>query len=419
MKLQSGLNAHLPSMSIYIFHYPLPIIGQRTSSRHHSSVSNTRRLVLLAAIFTAVFLSGCTNEADIEDQLENSLFLMNLPANRWVKYHELQSGDWWRKGHAGLAYDSTRGSLLVFGSDTHGEDWDNVVHEFIPRQREWVHHGANAHPDTYKVNNEGYPVAGDIDLAPWAMHTYDGVDYDPIFDSLVVVASPSHNPINKERPKPKSNPIWIYQLNKQKWSIFDDGHAKPPPNYFGSATAYDKANNNIFICKSGLWQLNLTGGALEKIGKAPNCLHRTMAFDSWRRHLYIFGSYKGTSNVSRFDIGFFSEESKNWEELTPGGDHCPTYSSVPVAFDEKAGLFLLVVNDPKSSTDGKHDSATTFIYDPETNTYEKLIGTKLPAAKLNFMMAWDKTHEVFFLLAGSEKDGISVWALRLSRVRER
>ena len=88
-------------------------------------------------------------------KLDNSLFLLNLPANRWVKYHELKSGKWWRKSHAGLAYDSTRGSLLVFGSNTHGEDWDNVVHESIPRRREWVHHGVEAHPNSYQINPEG------------------------------------------------------------------------------------------------------------------------------------------------------------------------------------------------------------------------------------------------------------------------
>ena len=201
-------------------------MGRGISTKHHSCTSKIQCLAALIAIVITVFLIGCTNGSDVENQLDNSLYLLNLPANRWVKYHELQSGDWWRKGHAGLAYDSTRGSLLVFGSDTHGEDWDNVVHEFIPRRREWVHHGVNAHPDTYKVNSEGHPVAGDMGLAPWAMHTYDGVDYDPILDSLVVVASPDHNPIKKERPKPESNPVWSYQLNEKKWSIFDDGQGK-------------------------------------------------------------------------------------------------------------------------------------------------------------------------------------------------
>lgn len=394
-------------------------MGRKASPRCYGSTQNARWLVFFAATFAAVLLPSCTKSTDPEDLLENSLFLLNLPANRWIKYHELQDGDWWRKGHAGLAYDSTRGSLLVFGSDTHGEDWDNIVHEFIPNQRKWVHHGVNARPDSYKVNAKGYPVAGDIDLVPWAMHTYDGVEYDPNLDSLVVVASPSHNPISKERPKPESHPIWIYQLNNKKWSIFDGGNGITLPNYFGSATAYDKTDNNLFICKAGLWQLNLTNGSLEKVSDAPKCLHRSLAFDTWRRHLYLFGSYQRTSKVSRFNIGYFSEVSRNWEELTPGGDHCPPHDSVPVAFDEKEGLFLLVANDTKNSAGGKQNSSTTCIYDPDTNTYEVLVNTKLPPVGMNYMMAWDKLHKVFFLLTGNWKDGVSVWAMRLDREQER
>ncbi|MEJ2533848.1 MAG: hypothetical protein P8Y92_18915 [Halioglobus sp.] len=117
------------------------------------------RLIALFIVAIVACLTGCTNHSDEDEQLENTFFLMNLPANRWVEYHHLKDGDWWRKGHAGRGYDSARGSLIVFGSDTRGEDWDNVVHEFIPKQREWVQHGFESNPDTYRVNDEGKRVA--------------------------------------------------------------------------------------------------------------------------------------------------------------------------------------------------------------------------------------------------------------------
>ena len=368
-------------------------------------------LIAAVVILSAGILIGCSDDSDVDAQLENSLFLLNLPANRWVKYHELKGGDWWRKGHAGLAYDSSRGSLLVFGSDTHGEDWDNVIHEFIPRQRTWVHHGVNAHQSTYKVSAEGYAVAGDTDVQPWAMHTYDGVDYVPIRDAVVVVASPNHNPILKQRPKPSSSAIWLYDLKTKTWSVLAEQREL---TLFGAATAYDETDDNLFICKAGLWVLNIKQDILERIARAPECLHRNMAFDSWRRHIYLFGSYQRTCKVLRFDFGFVSDRPKEWEELSPGGDHCPPYGSVPVAFDEKLGVFLLVVDEPGSSKDQKPSTAKTLVYKPETNTYETLPGAQLPAVGMNFMMAWDKIHEVFFLLTGSWKDGMTVWVLKLS-----
>ncbi len=377
------------------------------------STAIVNRLIHCLMIATFVYLTGCTKASDEDAQLENTLFLINLPANRWIKYHHLKDDDWWRQSHAGLAYDSTRGSLLVFGSDTHGQDWDNVVHEFMPRQREWVHHGVKSTPNTYKVNSEGQRVAGATDLAPWASHTYDGVEYDPIRDNLVIVASPSHNPINKQIPGLKSDAIWLYGMDKEKWSIFETQSGNAPGNYFGAAMAYDEVNDRFFICKEGLWLLEFQNKNLRKIGSAPNCLHRTLAFDSRRGFLYIFGSYKGTCVVSRYKAGVFLDEYAEWEEIAPTGDDCTPYSSVPVAFDKKVGVFLLVVDQPKIPADPKTKSAATLVYDPQINTYEKLLDSQAPTVGMNFMMAWDSVHEVFFLLTGDWKNGMTVWVLRL------
>ena len=91
-----------------------------------------------------LLLASCDQPPSSDEQIENLLELLELPANQWVEYHHIDNGSWWKKGHAGLAYDSKRGSLLIFGSDSHGEDWDNTVHEFLPNQRRWVQHGENA-----------------------------------------------------------------------------------------------------------------------------------------------------------------------------------------------------------------------------------------------------------------------------------
>ena len=155
-----------------------------------------RRIFLITGLIT-ILLLACTNDSNLDVAPDEPLSLDNLPPNRWITYHEVNDGSWWRQGHAGLAYDSTRGSLLVFGSDTHGEDRDNVVHEFIPDERKWLHHDVESSFDSWKVNRDGYPVAGTTALTPWAMHTSDGVDYDPAKHALVVTASPRHNPMSK------------------------------------------------------------------------------------------------------------------------------------------------------------------------------------------------------------------------------
>ena len=231
-------------------------ISRKLEPSGNPCTAMVNRVTSFFTVAIVVCLTGCTNNSDEDEQLENTFFLMNLPANRWIEYHHLEDGEWWRKGHAGMAYDAARGSLLVFGSDTHGEDWDNVAHEFIPNQREWVHHGVNSDSSTYRLNDEGQRVAGVADLAPWAMHTYDGVEYDSLRDNLIVVASPSHNPVGKQIPGPKSDAIWLYNLSNKKWSIFDNRGGNAPGNYFGAATAYDKTSHRFFYVRRGYGCLN-------------------------------------------------------------------------------------------------------------------------------------------------------------------
>ena len=60
-------------------------MGRGIFIKHHSCSSNIQCLLALLAIVITVFLIGCTDGSEAEDQLDNSLFLLNLPANRWVK----------------------------------------------------------------------------------------------------------------------------------------------------------------------------------------------------------------------------------------------------------------------------------------------------------------------------------------------
>ena len=54
--------------------------------------------------------------------------LLNLPANQWVAIHQQKPGDavrFKRQEHGGSCFDSRRCRVVLFGSNTHGEDWTN------------------------------------------------------------------------------------------------------------------------------------------------------------------------------------------------------------------------------------------------------------------------------------------------------
>lgn len=148
--------------------------------------------------------------------------LLALEPNTWSRLAQAEHADWRRQTHAGIAYDSKRGTLLVFGSNTHGLDWDNEIHEFDPAPARWKTHYPRAPKTSYRADAGGRAVAGTDRLLPWAMHTYDNIVYDPRLDAIVVSALPEHNPIRKNLPEAKIHPTWIYDLKTRQWRIFEN-----------------------------------------------------------------------------------------------------------------------------------------------------------------------------------------------------
>ena len=67
--------------------------------------------------------------------------LLDLPKRRWIKIHRQHSDDavtFVRQEHGGSAFDSHRGRLVLFGSDTHVKrDWTNSPLFFDLQQLEW------------------------------------------------------------------------------------------------------------------------------------------------------------------------------------------------------------------------------------------------------------------------------------------
>ena len=365
---------------------------------------------LPVAIWLTIFtllLTSCDQPPDSEEQIENLLELLELPANHWVEYHHMDNGDWWKKGHAGLAYDSKRGSLLIFGSNSHGNDWDNTIHEFLPIQRRWIEHGSNAPQNSYRIDVAGNPVSGTEQIQPWAMHTYDGVEYDPKTDSLLVAAAPDHNPLIKTISRYTGSPIWQYKLDTKEWRILKV-NSKQKKSFFGAATAYDSSRKALMICSQGLWALPSDTLEVRNIFNSPGCLHRTMAYDSWHRDLYIFGAYKPSNQILKLQRDILTDEPVKWLKIQPARAP-PPFTTTPVAFDQQAGVFLLVVDDP----DKDSNSAATYVYDPSKNLYFKLPNGSLAKVGMNFMMAWAEIHKVFFLVTGGWESGVTVWALRL------
>lgn len=354
--------------------------------------------------------------------------LLALEPNLWVELPVLAGKSPARRAHAGAVYDRRRGTILVFGADTHFHDFNNSVYEFDPLYQTWRTHYESAIPTSYRVDGKGRPVAGRNRLLPWAMHVYDNIVYDPTLDALVVTSAPKHNSIRgADRAR---NPTWIYGIANRRWRILENRGAASPV-FFAAGSTYDSARDVIVAYnalkidgpiaiggeglpkRGGLWEL----GPDRREWKLadPGSRHSygiNVGYDAKHGKVVVFGDTPPTSRLSIYTPGRQAGAQGRWETREPGGDRVPPFRNSPVAFDPGNGVFLLVVDDETGGL------SRTYLYDYATNRYTRLPRAELPKQGMNFMMVYDTRHEVFLLVTGKYAKGmgktpIQIWALKL------
>lgn len=388
---------------------------------HCSAKHGWLTAVTAAVVVTAFLVSSHWTFAEEGSKLNPRL--STLPPNIWVKFYQAPKTNWRRQGHAGMAYDSRRGRLLIFGSDTHGMDWDNEVHEFDPVAERWTTHYERAGKETYRADEGGNAIAGKDRVLPWAMHTFNNVLYDPSLDALVVTAEPKHNPIRKTVPGVKKHPTWIYDLKTRVWRIFEN-KGKPSPNFFAAGSVYDPDRDVIVAEKKGgggIWEIGPERDEWKKVTpKSYHEIHFTMAYDTKHRKIAVFGDYKRTNEVWVYTPGTRAGTKGSWEKRTPGGDPCPRDEHIPVAFDSDNGVYLLVPDNWRREKDESGrmrwippSGSSTFVYDYATDRYTRLPKGDMERLGMNYMLVYDKFHKVFLLVTGDSGEPPIVWALKL------
>jgi hypothetical protein len=337
--------------------------------------------------------------------------LQDLPPNQWVKFSVSSERGWHQQGHAGVVYDSKRGTVLLYGSNTHGKDWDNSVREFDPLREKWIQHYPSANPDTYRLDINRNIVSGPAENPqPWAMHTYDALVYDPVNDQLVVASTPAHQQRKIRQfkgQKPKVSITWLYDLETHTWSMLDNG-GKPPPSTFAGAIAYDEKRDTIFLyskrkfAELGPDRNHWITGSAPRIGS----IHFMLEYDVKNHVILSFGDYKGSDKIWAYAPGDVPGVAGKWLLQEPEGDTIPADEHYPVAYDASQGVFLLVPDGP--------ESAETYIYNYSAGTIRHLSSAHLPGKlRMNYKMIYDPRHRVFLLITGNWDKPTTVWALKL------
>lgn len=354
-----------------------------------------------------------------------------FPTNRWLQYSIHNPVTFAGAQHAGMAIDTRRGKLLVFGSETHSTNFDNSVYDYDIATRTWTTHYPQAGLDTYQLNEHYQPFAGDpAKPLPWAMHTYDEIVFVPDRvadnDKLIVVAADGHNYPAYQKFATQINanlvkfPTWIYDLKTQAWSTFLNTGAADPyavPVFFAAGSAYDPDRNVIWAAKDfQLSYINADRTAWTTVaGAGANLgIHFNLDYDTKRHKLFVFGGYNLTQTIWTYTLGLNPAVKGTWTATKPSGN-CPADDQQPVAFDQDQGVFLLRLNQGSI-----YDNSQTYVYDPDTNRCLRIPNAgivRAPGGKdndvLDYKLAYDPVRKVFFAVKALYSGQTVVWVFKL------
>ncbi len=333
----------------------------------------------------------------------------SLPRGRWIKIHQQHSDDvvhFSRQAHAGSGFDSLRSRILIFGSDTHGENWNNAVYTFDLNTLTWMQSYPLDSPASYTVNTKGFPVAGIRHNHPWAMHTFGALAYDEIHDNLLVASYPEH--LSPSRygqnlaflwKQIKQHPTWLYDSKSNSWRVYE-GKSE---HFFPYAIAYDSDRGVVTGFRPyGIfdWKGEIVGW--ERVGeKSYGQYHTNVVYDSVNHVFIFYGGNKLQNAVFMYKAG-----NKTTEKMPTIGRRPPPGQSVPLAFHKKIGKVVALVD--------ADDEAQTWLYDYAQDQWQRLEGGDFPyKVGMNYTMEYDVRHNIVVLVSSPQNEATAVWALRL------
>ncbi len=343
--------------------------------------------------------------------------LAALAPNRWLKLHEQAATDparFQRQEHGGACFDSRRGAIVLFGSNTHGRDWHNSPRVFDPVECSWTRLYPDDDKGTYTANAEGLPVAGPKGDHPWAMHTFGTVVYDPERDEMVVACYDPHmapgrftNALAGVWEKAKRHPTWTFSFARQQWRPLEC----QAEHFFPHCAAYDSDRKVVIGYRpDGIYELGGEPRTWKKV--APKGFfgwHTNAAYDARNKALVVFGS-----NENPNDVAIYRPVTGEHRKMPTPGVRPPKDQHTPMCFDPGSGRVVVIVDRKLDEADPKKAQAETWLYDLAADAWTQLPSTTLPfPCGMNYNLVYDPAHKACLLVTGGYGQPTAVWAMKV------
>jgi hypothetical protein len=347
----------------------------------------------------------------------------SIPAGEWVDVPT--TGESAPKVfHGGAAIAPERGEVYFFGSDTHhptelekGES--NSVWRLDLQTLCWSRDYEQDSKSAYRITPDSQAVT--TTGRPWAMHTFDCVEWDPSVERMVVVSHPVHArfapderfPVFAGRPdwfKSLRSSHWEYDPDTKRWRRYDFN----PPALFARAMTRDPARNELVATDGeATWVFDRAASRWSRIdeGTVPGW-HLSMVFDTAKDEALLLGRNTGSDTLYAW-----RPERRNWRTVDMQGSTMPA-NGAAIAYDTNNEVMLYLANDYHNQYNNPTGKAVTFLYHSAERRWERLDIESPELYGMNYLMQYDPVRNVVLHFEKSPAvtgDGIRVWAFRYRR----
>lgn len=348
------------------------------------------------------------------DDIRRNPLLVDLSPGRWIRIHEQKPDElrFRRQPHGGSCFDAERGTLILFGSDSHGRDYTNSPLLFSTVDLKWTRAYDDDPRDSYTVTDEGLPVAGSRRDHPWAMHTFGSVVYDESRDEMIVPIFDDHLVPGRFTdvfaalwPLIKRKPTWTYALGAKKWvPLAVDG-----VNCFPYCATYDSDRRTIVAVRpDGIYELTGEPRVWKRVTRQGFFgWHTNCAYDRKNRAVVVFGS-----NENSDEIAAYFPQSAEYRKLPTPGRRPPKDQHNPMEYYPDLEKTVVLVD----HVEGERRQTETWLYDLQADAWQHAESAVLPfTCGMNYNLEYDPNHRVLLFVTGGERGTpTEVWALRLA-----
>ena len=371
-------------------------------------VSATGRVLGLLLVAGALHLASPLWSASAKTDTSAALnpLLLHQKPGTWIRLPS-GSGVAPRKihHHAGGVIDPATSILYFFGSDNHGDEWNNEVWSYNPVTMTWAQSYPEDPPSTYRYLDGRKTTTTSH---PWAMHTFAMNAWDAASGRLVMGAWQMHYDLESlpqvKLPRDAPESWWQYDPAANAWTAavrspdLGLGHLCYVPS-LGRVIGFSGDNIPVTLYDATKRTFQAYSGFL---GRAPDGYTLRSAYDARRNRILLVSRDKGP-NVWAFDL-----QKKRWTNLgvqsRPPGDIYGSWD-----YDQSAdALVSLWPDDPAGGFDNESGKSRTFLVDLGRNAYREIRAEPAPPyTGMSFRVLYDPRHEVTFAVEGHE-----VWSFK-------